>query len=251
MAVTVCYSSYVQPLPVLQTKYNTRTRAARAQHESECNAGPPVRSGNEHQGHGSRGEEHHEGNCFCEGSKPLIMGLRILKDELFSAAEKRKGSVMELIKKDEYRQTRKRSAFALVKERAKNLTDEHLELSRAHDKACATYGNAHSKKVEAERNLATGKSKNVGPDLMICLQQVQCLTTMLERGCLNNVKRYAEKMLMYEGRSADCKEEVLTVAKELQELESELSLVTPRRNEELNCMNAVIEFLRAQIVDAP
>ena len=180
-----------------------------------------------------------------------MAGLRILRAELETSAVKKKETLRELISRERYNITRKRSAVALVRERLQGLKDKHLECSRAHDKACATHQKAYEKMIEAKRNLSTGTSKHVGPDLMITLQQVEVLTTMLERGTLNNVTRFAQKMEVMQSRIQDCEKEAITAAKELQVLEAEMSTVTPTSQEQLECINEVIEFLESEAMAIP
>ena len=188
------------------------------------------------------------GDCIMGQS--LVGGFRSLRADLELAATK-KDSLNELIKRDKTNLTRKRSAVALVQERLQGLKDKHVEWSRAHDKACEKHQIAHSQMTEAQRNLSTGMSRKVGPDLMITLQQVQVLTTMLERGCENNVKRLAEKMEIFHGRVKDCEEEAITAAKELELLELQLSTGIPSREKELQSMNDVIEFLDTKAMASP
>ncbi|KAG0574909.1 hypothetical protein KC19_VG301800 [Ceratodon purpureus] len=193
----------------------------------------------------------HMGQCICGNSKSLMGGLRSLRTELETAAIKKKESLTELIHREKINMTRRRSAVALVQERLQGLKDKHMELSRAHDKACAAHQSAHQKMSEAQRNLATGASKKVGPDLMITLQQVQVLTTMLERGCFNNVARLAQKMKDMQGRIQDCEKEAIAAADELKVLELDLSTRTPSSQEELQWINEVMDFLESETMAMP
>ncbi|KAG0622765.1 hypothetical protein M758_3G121600 [Ceratodon purpureus] len=193
----------------------------------------------------------HMGDCICGKSKSLMGGLRSLRAELETAAIKKKETLRELINREKINITRRRSAVALVQERLQGLKDKQLELSRAHDKACAAHQSAHQKMCEAQRNLATGAFKKVGPDLMITLQQVQVLTTMLERGCFNNVARFAQKMKDMHGRIQDCEKEVIAAAEELKVMELDLSTRTPSSQEELLWINEVIDFLESETMAMP
>ena len=174
-----------------------------------------------------------------------------MRADLETAAIKRKERLRETINRENKNMTRKRSAVALVQERLQGLREKHLEWSRAHDKACATHQTAYEKMSEAERNLSTGISRKVGPDLMITLQQVEVLTKMLERGTRNNVTRFAQKMETMQARIKDCEEEAITVAKELQVMEVQFSASSPSSQEQLEWINAVIEFLESEAMAVP
>ena len=74
------------------------------------------------------------------------------------------------------------------------------------------------------------------------------MTTMLKRGTLNNVKRFANPMLIYKRRIEECEQEAVITAKELQQVEHEFSRITPRREEELEWINTLIDFLGSKVM---
>ena len=186
--------------------------------------------------------------CYCAGSRTLLKGLLTLRPELESAATTKKQKLTDLVNRDEFFRTRKRSAANLAEERAGCLREKHTEWSRAHDRAIQSHVRAREKMVAAASELNAAIANNVDPNVLVTLTQVQQLTTVLERGCLNNVRRYAEKVEHYRDRVRDCEEEAMINQDDLQLFELDLSTVSVNRREELQGINAVSEFLALRAV---
>ncbi|KAG0596151.1 hypothetical protein M758_UG229000 [Ceratodon purpureus] len=190
-----------------------------------------------------------EDACFCGGSPALLRGFLTLRPELESTATEKKQKLTELVQRDEFIRTRKRSAAALAEERTGVLREKHMECSRAHDCAVESHARAHSKMVAAATELNSVITNNVDPNVLVTLTQVQQLTTVLERGCLNNVRRYAERVEHYSDRVRDCEEEAMLNADDLQLFELDLSIVSVNRREQVQGVRAVSEFLASRVTE--
>lgn len=190
-----------------------------------------------------------EGECFCLGSTSLRKGLHILREELFSAAAGKKEHLTELINRDEYNHTRKRSAATLAKERARGLREKLEEWTNLHDRAVRSHESARTRTVAAATELSSAVQKNANGDIQGTLNKVHHLSMVVERYSLNNRRRFAEKVELYSDKVRDCDEEARTNADELHVFEVDISTVTVNRREQLQCMDAVSDFLESGITE--
>ena len=188
--------------------------------------------------------------CLCGGSASLLKGILILRPELKEAASARKEQLAQLLNRDEYSRTKKRSAANLVNERARLLRDKLEEWSSVRNRASQAHSASRARTVAAATELSAAMNKNVDPNVLATLRRVHHLTMVVEKSNLNNLRRFALKVDHYTDRLKDCEEEAAISTDELNLLELDLSTVIVNRREQLKWLESVNDFLQIPEVAA-